>query len=130
MNDDPMDWRRKLILFDGLAALTAGLIVLPLSRWFSEWYGLPFQFIVSMGLVNFAYACYSLSLAVSKVRPMILVILLAVANAAWSIACFGFAGFFWHTAGALGIAHLLGEGVFVGTLASLEWRWRRFLVLP
>ncbi len=129
MSDQPIDWRRKLLLIDGMGALTVGVIVLPLSPWLSEWYGLPWKFIVFMGVVNLVYASYSLPLALSRVRPMGLVALLVVANAAWTIACFGFAGFFWQTSGILGQVHLIGEGVYVGGLASLEWRYRRLLVL-
>lgn len=34
--------------------------------------------------------------------------------------CIAMAG----SATAFGIAHLLGEGAFVGTLGLFEWRWR------
>jgi hypothetical protein len=39
------------------------------------------------------------------------------------LAAVGFAG----TASAFGLAHLLGEGLFVGGLAALEWRERERL---
>jgi hypothetical protein len=34
---------------------------------------------------------------------------------------------FWNTASPLGLAHVVAEGLFVGGLAVLEWRWRHLL---
>ncbi len=129
-NEESIDWRRRLLWIDAMSGLTAGVIVLALCRWLSLCYGLPWKFIMFMGVVNLTYGCYSLWLARLRVRPMVWVALLPVANAAWTIACFGFAGFFSQTANVLGLVHLMGEGVYVGTLASLEWRWRGLLVAP
>lgn len=40
------------------------------------------------------------------------------------MACIGIAVTVAGTATVFGMAHLLGEAVFVGGLAVLEWRWR------
>ncbi|MBY0589248.1 hypothetical protein K2X85_18900 [bacterium] len=115
---------RNLLYVDGFAGATAGALVVLASRWLSEWYGLPLNFVIFMGIVNLAYATYSLSLAQASVRPISLILLLVVANLTWMVFCFGFAGFFFETASPFGITHLAGEGVFVGFLAALEWQWR------
>jgi hypothetical protein len=114
-----------LLWIDGLAAVTAGVVMLAGSRWWSEWYGFPQRFVVFLGMVNLLYACYSLGLAWSAVRPMPLIVLLVVANSAWAIACLGLAGSLVGSAHGWGIGHLIGEGFFVGGLAFLEWRWRK-----
>jgi hypothetical protein len=118
----------RLLHIDGSGALIAGILVLLANPWLSEWYGLPPRFVIFIAIVNLAYAAYSLSLARASVRPMPLIILLVVANLSWTAACFSFARFFFATAHPLGIAHLLGEGVFVGLLAVCEWTYRHQLL--
>ena len=50
--------------------------------------------------------------------------LLVFANFAWAVACLCLAGVFAGSATVFGMGHLIGEAVFVGGLAGLEWRWR------
>ena len=56
-----------------------------------------------------------------------LVVLLALANLAWDLVRWGLAMALAGTAPSLGLAHLVGEGLFVGGLGALEWRWRERL---
>lgn len=98
-----------------------------MAGWLSEWYQLPKDFLVLIGLVNLAYASYSLSLAMRLKRPTNLILLLVVANLTWSVACLRWAVVFSETASLFGLAHLAGEALFVGGLACLEWRWRELL---
>ncbi len=122
-----MDLRRRLLWVDGLAAVVAGVVVLILGGWLSRWYQLPRDFLLLIGLVNLAYSSYSLPLARRSKRPKTLIILLVVANLAWAVACLRWAVVFSETASFYGLAHLVGEGLFVGGLACLEWRWRELL---
>ena len=101
--------------------------MLALAGWLSDWYQLPKELLLFMGWVNLAYASYSLSLASRPQRPMILIGLLVVANLAWAVACVRWAVVYAATASWLGLAHLVGEALFVGGLACLEWRWRASL---
>jgi hypothetical protein len=122
-----MDVRRKLLWIDGMAAAAAGVAVLLSGGWLSKWYELPRNLLLLIGGVNIAYASYSLSLAVRVERPKALILLLVLANLVWAVVCLRWAVVFAETASPFGIAHLAGEGVFVGGLASLEWRWRELL---
>lgn len=122
-----MDLRRKLLWVDCLAGAVVGIAMLVLGGWLSEWYQLPQDLLFLMGLANLAYASYSFSLAMRSKRPKTLIRLLVVANLTWAVACFRWAVVFSETANLFGLAHLVGEGFFVGGLACLEWRWRELL---
>ncbi len=54
--------------------------------------------------------------------------MLVAANLLWSVVCIILALTYEDTATLLGLAHLLGEALFVGGLAGLEWRWRELLL--
>ncbi len=118
---------RNLLWVDGLGAALAGVLVLLLSGWLSPWYQLPLQFVLFMGGVNLAYAMYSLSLARRARRRMALIRLLVAGNLAWALALVRWAFVFWEQASFWGLAHLVGEAIYVGGLARLEWRWRESL---
>lgn len=102
--------------------------MLVLSGWLGRLYALPQGLLLCFGVVNLLYASYSFSLALRARRPMFLIKLLVYANAAWSIVCLGLAVSFWEQASLFGTGHLIGEAVFVGGLAALEWRQRDRLV--
>ncbi len=118
---------RNLLWVDGLGAAVAGVAVLLLSSWLSPWYQLPLQFVLFVGVVNLAYATYSLSLARRSRRPMALIRLLVVGNLAWALALIRWTFVYWETASLWGLAHLVGEAIYVGGLGCLEWRWRESL---
>ncbi len=122
-----MDIRRRLLWIDGLAALIAGAVVLLISGWLSEWYGLPRELLLFIGLVNVAYAANSISLAARSARPAKLILLLVIANLTWTTVCLILAITYRETITLFGFAHLVGEALFVGCLACLEWRWRELL---
>lgn len=96
--------------------------------WLSQLYRLPRDFVLLVAVANTAYGCYSLTLSRFRRRPMPCIVLLVVANLAWAALCFYWVGAYWGTAGPLGLGHLAAEGLFVGGLGALEWRWRRRLV--
>jgi hypothetical protein len=119
---------RDLLWVDCGAALLAGVAVLLLSSWLSQLYAMPRELLVGMGVANLAYGTYSLSLARRARRPRSLLVLLVVANATWAALCGLAAVRLAGTASAFGLAHLVGEGLFVGGLAALEWRRRERLL--
>jgi len=119
---------RRLLWVDCTAGALAGAAMFVLSGWLSSLYALPRGLLVFMGAVNLLYAAYSLSLAVRARRPKDLVNLLVFANGAWAAVCLGWAGVFAETASLFGFAHLIGEALFVGGLAGLEWRYRDLLL--
>ena len=115
---------RKLLWIDCGAALLAGLAVLSLSAWLGRIYALPRGLLVAMGVANLAYSAFSFSLARRARRPRSLIVVLVVANASWAALCGIAAVRLAGVASAFGLAHLIGEGLFVGGLAALEWRER------
>jgi hypothetical protein len=119
---------RNLLWIDCIAGALAGVLVLLLSDWLSRLYSLPPRLLIFMGLVNLIYASYSFSLAIRRARPKALIILLAVANGTWTLVCLALATHFFETATFLGIGLLVFEAIFVGGLASLEWKWRDHLL--
>jgi hypothetical protein len=114
---------RHLLWIDSGAGLGAGVVVLALSGWLTEVYGLPRALLLGMGAANLAYGTYSGALARRARRPRGMLLLLVLANATWA----GLAVRLAHAASAFGLAHLAGEGLFVGGLAALEWRERERL---
>lgn len=122
-----IDLRPKLLWIDGLGATLAGVAVLLLRGWLVEWYRLSQDLLLLIGLANLAYALYSLSLASRARRPRALIVLLVVANLIWAVFCLRWAVLSHETASLFGLVHLVGEALYVGGLACLEWRWRELL---
>lgn len=119
---------RDLLWVDCTAGAVVGVAVLSLSGWLSEVEALPRGVLLVTGAANLLYAAYSFSLAVRAQRPMAGIVALVVANAAWAVVCIGLAAAFWGSATWLGRVHLVGEGLFVGGLAGLEWTRREALL--
>ena len=123
-----MNIRRNLLWIDGLGAALAGVLTLALMGWLSELYDLPRNLLLLIGVVNLLYGSFSLPLARRRQRPLVLIQLLAVANLAWALFfCFRWAYVYSDTASLFGLAHFVGEGIWVGGLGVLEWRWRESL---
>lgn len=120
--------RRKLLWVDCVAGAVVGVGMLALAGWLSDWYRLPYNLLIVMGLANLAYASYSFSLARRSKRPRALIVLLAFANMTWGLVCLGLAVYFFQTAGFFGLCHLVLEAIFVGGLGYVEWRWRELLL--
>ena len=118
---------RHLLWIDSGAGLGAGVVVLALSGWLSEVYGLPRALLLGMGAANLAYGTYSGALARRARRPRGTLLLLVLANATWAGLCAVAAVRLADSASAFGLAHLAGEGLFVGGVAALEWRERERL---
>ena len=115
---------RRLLWVDCTAGAIVGVVVLTFSGWLSRLEGLPGNVLLFTGAVNLLYACYSFSLAIRPRRPMPLIKLLVFANLAWVPVCLALVIFFREQATPFGFAHLLGEAIFVGGLAMLEWNQR------
>lgn len=119
---------KNLLWIDCTAAALAGGAVLLLAPWLGTLHGLPPGLLTLIGVANLLYGGYSFSLAIRGRRPQALIAVLVVANAAWSLACVGMAVHFSGTATWFGLAHLVGEALFVGGLAASEWGWRQQLL--
>lgn len=121
---------KNLLWVDCTAALVAGAAVLLLRGWLANLYALPENLVLIIGVVNVAYGAFSFSLAVARHhRPKFLIYALVFANLSWAATCFVIGAAYLRTASIFGLGHLIGEGVFVGALALLEWRARKQLVI-
>ncbi|HZG42140.1 MAG TPA: hypothetical protein VEY93_04195, partial [Longimicrobium sp.] len=100
------------------------VLVLMFSGWLSGVHALPRELLLLNGAANLLYASFSFSLAVRARRPRSLIEVLVFANLFWAIVCLCLAAVFAGSATMFGIGHLIGEAVFVGRLAGLEWKWR------
>lgn len=125
-----MESRRNLLWVDSLAGAAVGVAVLTAlatGNWLPELYRLPRGLVMLTGWANLIYGAYSLSLALRRKRPMAMIIFLVMANSFWAMLCFRWVVLHFETGSFLGLGHLLLEGLFVGGLACLEWRWRHLL---
>lgn len=125
-----MDHRAKSILaVDGCGGLLVGAAVLLLPDLFHALYEIPRTLLVVMGAANLTYGVYSSTLAASAFKretvPRRWVTLLCVANLSWTAVCAVLLVYLAGTITALGAAHLALEGLYVATLAVLEYRFVR-----
>lgn len=123
----PLFFLRKLLWFDCVAAFVVGIAVLSLAGRLGRLYGLPHGLLVAMGVVNLGYGAFSFSLARRARRPQVLITVLVAANATWAVLCGLTAARFAGAASGFGLSYLIGEGIFVGGLAALEWSERERL---
>lgn len=123
-----MQLNKNILWLDCTAALLAGALVLSFPEWLSALYTMPEDLLLFIGAVNLLYTCYSFSLAIRARRPLFLIKLLAVANASWALVCIAIFAKFAGSLSLWGGGHLLGEALFVGGLAALEWKWRKHLL--
>jgi hypothetical protein len=119
---------RNLLWIDCTAGALAGMLVFSFSGWLARLYSIPEGILYFTGTINLLYAAYSFSLAIRPTRPRVLIIMLAAANGIWTLVCLGIATYFFETATFFGIGQLVGEAIFVGGLASLDWKWREQLL--
>lgn len=114
---------KSLLWIDGSGGLIVGALVLAVAPWLSALYAVPVGLIHVMGGANLAYGGYSLSLARRAVRPRALLLFLVAANLAWAVICAVATAWLAQEASAFGLAHLMLEGVYVGCLGLLEWKY-------
>lgn len=126
----PVGLARRLPWIDGFAALAVGTLLLALRSVLAGFYGLSLELVTLVGVFNVIYAAPGLSLGALRTRPAWLLRCLIVANLAWVVACIVIAARVWSSARVFGLAHIIGEGLFVGGLALLEARhWREILAV-
>lgn len=109
---------------DCTAGALVGVLVLAFSGALGRLHGLPERVVILLGAANLVYAAYSFSLALDPGRTVRRIEVLVYANAAWAVVCLGLAVGYGAQASAFGFVHLVGEAIFVGGLAAVEWRLR------
>lgn len=118
----------KLLWIDCCGGLLVGILTIAASQFLAQWENLSIKLILFMGIANLVYGGYSLSLALGRNRSRPAINLLALANMAWLPVCITMVILNFSEIYALGLLHLLGEGLFVGALGLLEWKVRDQLV--
>ena len=116
--------KRNILWLDCLGGLVAGAIVLTFCETISSWDGLPLAVIIVSGVANLVFGTYSLFVTTRKTCPRFLVEVLALANMSWLVVCALIVLLNWQQVTALGILHIIGEGVYVASLGFVEWMWR------
>lgn len=117
---------RRILSFDSAGGLCVGAVVLALSGFVSERYGLPITVVWFVGAANVVYGIYSGSLvrvvhAQGRLgRPWVTA--LVIANLGWSCVCIALITRHWSTLTPLGVFGLAFEALFVGGLAALEFK--------
>ncbi len=115
---------RKIILFDSLAGLSVGIASLLIYPFIAELHNWTPEFALYVALVNLGYGCYSgiLTLIYRKTTRGLLplVVLLIIANSAWTGQCLTQIWYISSSSNWTGVGHLLMEAVFVGVLAFVE----------
>ncbi|MBM4412198.1 MAG: hypothetical protein FJ040_01935 [Chloroflexi bacterium] len=119
--------QRNILRIDGSAGLIAGVIMWLLSDVLVALYQIPAWLFTINITANLIYGISSSLIASWPHRPLGAVISLSVANLLWATVCLVTAVLLAPTASLFGIGHFVGEGLFVGTLGVLEWRWRHAL---
>lgn len=114
---------RALLLLDSGGALAAGLAVSALAAPVAGWYGLPVATVSAIGAANLVYGVGSGALAAvayTRGPPLRAIRVLAAANVGWGLVCGALLWRYRGEAGALGLGHLLLEGLYVAGLGVVE----------
>ncbi|MBP9113518.1 MAG: hypothetical protein KBF88_11970 [Polyangiaceae bacterium] len=118
--------KTNLLAFDSIGGLLVGPLVLAFREPLSGLERLPTKLLVATGVANVVYGLYSGQLALRSKRGTGIsraeLHLLVVANACWAVFCFVTAFSLRAQASWWGLAHLVGEGIYVGLLAWVERR--------
>jgi hypothetical protein len=119
---------KRILRIDGCAGLIAGLVVWTLSDTLVALYQIP-AWLLSINIIaNIVYGMAGSLLASWPQRSIQAIMSLSIANLLWAVMCLITAVLLIPTASLFGVGHFVIEGLFVGTLGVLEWRWRNQLV--
>lgn len=118
---------KHILWVDCLGAILTGILLAALSGYIAPIYSLPQSWVIAHAGVHLAYGAFSLSLAVRRTRPLVLISTLAIANASWAVLCIIFAARMVEGDSVLAAAHFLIEGIYVGSLGFIEWNRREVL---
>ena len=115
---------KHILWVDCIGAIATGILLAALSGYIAPLYSLPQSWVIGHACVHLAYGSFSFSLAVRLTRPLVLIKILAIANAAWAFLCVVFAARMVGGDSVLAAAHFIFEGMYVGALGFIEWNRR------
>jgi hypothetical protein len=106
-----------------MGGLFGAVVTLSLHRWLAEWYQLPSNLLLFIGLANLIYAIISFTLSsMSQGHRVPGLRWMGAANMAWTACCLLIMLVWRSQITGWGIAHLTAEGLFVAALGFLEYR--------
>ena len=115
--------KSNILYIDGVAGLTAGVLLFLLQDWLGYLYGLSIATVQFLAVANVCYGLYALSLAFSRMRKRFFILLLAMANVLWMWVCSMIIWQNFQTVSVIGLVFLGLEGIFVLFLAYCEWKY-------
>lgn len=115
---------KNILWIDSLGGLFAGTLVLLLRELVADWHHLPVMTVTFLAAANLVYGSYALTIALRKTRTAHAVAALAIANMCWPLVCTTLLCLNWSIVSWTAIAHLVGEGLYVGALGWIEWKMR------
>lgn len=111
----------RVLWADALVSAFTGLLQVAAAGSLSELTGLPVALLSGTGLFYLAYAATIAWMASRDASPRALVMLVAVGNVVWGVACLGLlAGGVWSTT-VLGDAWVITQAAAVIVLGELQW---------
>lgn len=114
-----------VIKIDAIAGAVAGTAMLLGQRFLAPFLGLSTNWLTALAIIAFIYASYAGLLTITKVYRPVFVRALLIANTIYSLFGMVLLATISATLTRSGIAYLLLESLFVGTLAWLEYRRSR-----
>jgi len=121
------DKNDTILWLDCIGGLLAGVLILFFCRMISDWDNLPLWIVLAFGFANLIYGGYSLWVTTQNPRSMVWIKILALANITWLGICVTIVTVYWNDISIFGTLHKLTEGIYVGSLGYVEWRWREKL---
>ncbi|MBJ94942.1 MAG: hypothetical protein CMP23_10795 [Rickettsiales bacterium] len=119
----------RIVWIDSFAGCAVGIAMLALSPWLPTLYGLVPGLYLFIAIANLSYGLFSGSLAMTAMRSGKLspvgINCLVLANSVWALACAVMLLATWSDATVFGAVHLVLEALFVGGLATVEFRMVR-----
>jgi len=113
---------RKLLVYDGLAALLATMLILSLLAYLPGWLQLPVKLFYLLPCISAVYAVYAFSVSRKRNIQRWQLRLLAIGNALYGLFCVGLMIYFYPTTNLLGLAYLSIDTAIVTALALVEWQ--------
>jgi hypothetical protein len=114
---------RTLLRADSIAGVSAGVGMLLLHDWLTALYRLPSTLIWGITAANLLYGATSGTIVLRQPTPLAAwTRRMGAANVGWAAVCTLIAVRWVGVASAFGVAALIAEALFVGTLGVMEWR--------
>lgn len=121
---------RRVLVLDGAAGLGAGLAMLAVGSHVAPYLGLPADLLFWAGAGLLGCAAFLATFALRRDVPRIMLLDIALINAAWAVASGAILVFGVISPNWIGAAFVLAQAVLVGGFAVLQFAALRSAPLP